>query len=171
VRGANPEFVPTGAEVASRITDGDVGGVIGEVVDDEQVADEMDATVEEVRKARQLNEERQQAEARQQAETAKNYSDEIAARVDNAVHRLPGPIEHVDQRDAIAIAERIADEAAKYAENLLAAAMRQRRQRRRAQLNAERRLLLDIERQADAILDHLERERDAARSDQEPVEA
>lgn len=79
-------------------------------------------------------------------------------------------IDDVDQYTAIKMADKIADKAATYAGNALNSARRAMRPRRRDKFNADYRLLKDAADRADTLLERLEHEREAAQSDQEPIQ-
>jgi hypothetical protein len=134
----------------------------------EALCAELGATEPEVRAALKHNNERYARETRIQLDLAKQLAGEIERTIDGfltASHDLPAAI---SQNDAIRITDKIADKASKYAANRLASALRQTRRRRRDALNADRRLLTDIEDQADQLLTRLQRERDGAFMDAEP---
>ena len=167
-RGGSSEWLPTGAEVVALMQN--------EFSDRDRVPDhqtiealceELGTTQNEVRAALKKNNERYAQETRIQLSLAKQLGAEIERAIDSFLHDLRDPPNTINQHDAIRITDKIADKAAKYAANRLASALRQTRQRRRDALNADRRLLADIEGRADELLTRLERERDGAFMDAE----
>lgn len=161
-RGANPDFAPTGQDVVERITELGATQTVEESTI-EEIAAEMGATVADVKRAQARNAERMKIEATLQAEAAKAQVDVVRAAIDNTIGMYLSPMEVINIYDGIRIVDRIAQKAADYAENALAQALRQSRARRRAGLNAERRLLVAIEEKADDLLDRFERDAQAAR--------
>ena len=166
-RGAIPDYAPSGADVADRIIVNDMPTKDYAEETIEALAEEMDATIAEVKQALAANDQRMARDAECQAIAARNAREAIVTAVDQCLGDQRQVDDYIDINAAIRIVDRVADKAAQYAEQALANALRQRRARRRTQANAERRLLLDIERQADDLLDRLETERNAASSEQE----
>jgi hypothetical protein len=159
---ANPEWMPTGKLVAELIQKELTTDRTPDSDTIEALAAEMDAGVDDVKAAIKKNEERFAKETQLQIDMAKNMADSIEKTVDAFISNCYDTPVVINQNDAIRIADKIAAKAATYAANRLAAAIRQPRKRRRDALNADRRLLLDIENDADKLLTRLEHERDAA---------
>ena len=168
VRQANPDYIPSPADVVQRLQEGQTQTFSNEDMI-ELLVDQLGVSKDDVRRAEARNVERAAKEASLQAESARANDTAVMEAVRSAMHSYPGDLEVINQVDAIKITDRIADKAADYADNVLANALRQKRERRRKSLVAEYQLLKDIERQADELLDRLQHERDAVASDDEPT--
>lgn len=167
-RGGLEDWLPTGAGVVA-LMQGEMSDrdLVPDHATMEALCEELDATESEVRAALRKNNERYQQETRLQFSLVEQLSAEIERTIDAFVNDLQATPATIDQRDAIRITDKIAEKASQYAANRLAAALRQTRRGRRDALNADRRLLIDIEGEADALLSRLEHERDGAFMDAE----
>lgn len=168
-RGGDEAWLPTGAQVVA-LMQKEIGhhDHLPDHETIEALCEELKATEAEVRAALKHNSERYTQETRIQLNLAKQLGAEIERTIDGFLHELHDLPAAISQNDAIRITDKIADKASKYAANRLASALRQTRRRRRDALNADRRLLTDIEDQADELLTRLQRERDGAFMDSEP---
>lgn len=167
-RQATPGYTPTGIDVASRLEDGGRTPHAPGSQSMAALAEELGVSVAEITAAQAINDEKMRQNAALQAMSARHQRADIITTVDRFLGSYE-LIESVTLHDAIHIVERIAAKCSAYAQNLLAMAIRQTRQNRRTEFNAMRRLLLDIEGQADQLLARFRHARDASVSDQEPV--
>lgn len=166
---ANPDFLPSGQEVLSRILSSDAPPQAVGSDDVQALAEEMGLSELEIKQLLAHNKERYKAEQSVQAEAAKLHGSRIWLTVDRALENVEG-FDTIDAFDAIRIVERIADKAADYAFNAAASAIRQRRAKRRNTLNSEARQFRDIESQADNLMDRYRQEVEAE-TETSPVEA
>ena len=167
-RQATPGYTPTGEDVASRLAEGSQATEALSSQSVAELAEELGVSITEIVEAQAINDAKMKQNADLQALCARNRRAEIVTTVDRFLGSYE-LIEAVNIHDAIRIVEKIAGKCSVYAQNLLAMAIHQTRQNRRTEFNAQRRLLLDIEAQADTLLLRFKHARDASASDQEPV--
>ena len=164
----NGEYTPDGQAVYDRVSSSQAPDTPANTEDVGLLAKEMGLTEAEIQQMLNYNSERQKAEQLVQSEAAKNFKDRIITAVDLAL-KSSESFEVIDAYDAIRIVNRLADKAADYAFRAGADACRQRRAKRRNDLNAQARMFRDLETQCDKLLTTLEREAENI-TEESPIE-
>ena len=158
---ASPDYVPSGEDVAERIIGNDpemYGG--SSEANSAQVAEALGMSVKEVEVAAEDDRQQQVDSRRRQQEAIKAHQKEVIRLVDDALNSDCYQTFELSDRDASRILERIAEKCEKYEQNKVAAALKTRRQRRLAQIAADRQLLNDAQNKADELQNTLDLDSD-----------